>query len=396
MRHRADIVIVGSGIVGLTTALALTEAGLEVTVVEAGAFESDGADEIDAPPLPPWSYPAPVQRLMRRSRRLLPELVLRLAQQTGVDCEHRRAGLLLAGEVVGQGAEWLARTDMHAVPGRVGDFESALSGPDRSAVLFAEAGQVRHRRLRQALVLSLAARGVAVWRGRRAARLRVAGNIVLGVELAGGARVDADAVVLAGGSGANPLLFDSGLEPLDIDPPRSPLLLLNPVSRLLGRMVNTGEVFLLPRPDGRILAGPVIDAPADARVPPDFEELTTRVLDTLPALSGFDLEARWFGFGAVRAPVPSVGAYPQLRGLWVNAGHFRAGLGIATAAAELLADQLSGGPTVPGLAARLAGSRHLPVPIRSTPSRNLPDRIPVNSFMQLTRHQLKQRSNYHE
>jgi glycine oxidase len=43
--------------------------------------------------------------------------------------------------------------------------------------------------------------------------------------------------------------------------------------------------------------------------------------------------------------VPLIAAHPAIAGLWVNAGHFRNGVLLAPAAAELLADLLLGRPS---------------------------------------------------
>jgi glycine/D-amino acid oxidase-like deaminating enzyme len=55
---QADIIVVGAGLVGLTTAMALRQAGFRPLVIEAG--EDDAAA---ASILPPWRLPALLQGL---------------------------------------------------------------------------------------------------------------------------------------------------------------------------------------------------------------------------------------------------------------------------------------------------------------------------------------------
>lgn len=345
---QADIIVVGAGLVGLTTAMALRRAGLRPLVIEAGEDDAMGA-AVHAP----WRLPHWLQDMVSQHAERLPELVTQLGQLTGVDCELRRAGLVLVGDQADGGQIWIEqhRDDCHW--GQVANFEPGLSGGERDALLLAGVRRVRASRLAHALRLALPRWQVPVISGRPVLRLDVAGNIVLGVELADGRYLGAEAVVLAAGSQINPILFDSGLERLAIDPPMVAQLLFNPGERLIQHAVNTGDCALVPLHDGRILAIDLqgaIDDP-DAAV----EDLFERVGNWLPALSRFDLQASGMGPGpALSEQGPAVGAYPQLRGLWVNAGHARRGLDISLAAAASLAGQLDGGPVDKTLAARLA------------------------------------------
>ncbi|MFU8832768.1 MAG: NAD(P)/FAD-dependent oxidoreductase [Wenzhouxiangella sp.] len=348
---RADIVIVGDGIVGLTTALALTERGHQVLVVEGPASGERSPAEGFVSPVPPWRHPELVQRLIARSREMLPELVTALGQATGVDCGFQKHGLLLTGDQLGGGREWLEKSDLRWQWGPVAGFEPSLSGGEQPALLIEDISQIRSDRLERALALTLSQRGVPVLVGRAVSRLQVAGNIVLGVELADGRRVDADTVVLAAGAMTNPLLFDSGLQPIQIDPASAPWLMFNPASQLITHAINTGDCCLIPGADGRILASSLLEDEGQGA----DDDFLTRIANWLPALSRFDLESRWVG--ARPDPgrqLPAIGAYPQLRGLWINSGHLRSGLGIAPAAAELLAEEMNGGPIISELAVRLA------------------------------------------
>jgi glycine oxidase len=347
---RADIVIVGDGVAGLSTALGLSEQGYQVLVIDGPAASEPSHAEGIFSPLPPWRHPELVRRLIDRSRQLLPGLVASLGQATGVDCEYHKYGLLLTGEQVESGRTWLGNSNLDWQRGPVAGFEPGLSGGDQQALLIEDISQLRNSRLKRALALALAQAGVPILAGRPVARLQVAGNIVLGVELVDGRLIGADTVVLAAAARTNSLLFDSGLQPVQIDPINSPWLMFSPANQLITHVINTGDCCLVPHSDGRILASSLLnEESADP-----LDDLLTRVANWLPALSRFDLEAKWFGprpDPGMR--LPAIGAYPQVRGLWINAGHFRCGLGIAPAAAELLVEQLNGGPIVSDLAVRL-------------------------------------------
>lgn len=344
---RAEIIVVGSGLAGLTTAHALHRAGYRSLVIDAGD-EGDGAMAA----VPPWQLPECVDVMGRHSAAMLPELVTRLGQATGVDCEIHGSGLLVTGESIEEGAGWLERHQREFSRGTLAEFEAGLSRGDRHALLVQIPHRVRPSRLARALAMALPQWRVPIVSGRPVRRLDVAGNIVLGVELADGSRVSAEAVVLAAGAMTNSLLFDSALEPLTVDPYQVAYLLFNPGQRLISHLINTGDCCLAPLADGRLMA---VDLTGGGETSPDaVEDLVHRIGNWLPALGRFDLESTGLGpKPGVDTGLPAIGAYPQMRGLWINAGHRRRGLEIALAAGDLLADQLSGAAPVPELACRL-------------------------------------------
>jgi glycine oxidase len=357
-----DLLVIGRGVAGLTTALALSEAGLNCAVAEApgsGGLDDPADCELTALRAP-WSVPVEVVQLAERTRALYPALAARLGQATGVDCEYRRLGLVLAGEVSSAGLAWLAETEQPWHQGRLADFEPGLAWGQGAAVLLSGVDQVRRSRWIRALELALRQRGVAVFRDRPVRRLEVRGNVVRGAVLASGEGVRADAVIVAADQASSGLLHASGLDPLDEINDPVPRLRLHCGESCARHAVQAGELDLVPRPDGRLLASladPVPDVPGLS----PFDRLLTTLANWLPSLNRFDIEARWVGPPAGGyARRPFVGAYPWIRGLWINAGHQQAGPAIAPAAAELIVDQLNGGPTNPRLAVRTGTARREP------------------------------------
>ncbi len=343
---RVEILVVGSGLGGLASAFALRRAGHQVALVDAGDEGDTGVAAV-----PPWQMPASIERMARYSGKLLPELVAELGQATGVDCEIHESALLLIGEQLEEAAEWLEQHQHEFSRGSVSEFEPGLAGGDGNAVQVRIPHRVRPSRLARALAFALPQSGVSIIRDSSVRRLDVAGNIVLGAELSDGRRVRSESVVLAAGARTNPLLFDSGLERLSVDPFQTTHLLFNPGQRLIGQVIHCGDCCLAPLADGRLMA---VDLTAGQECEKTaIEDLYARVSNWLPALSRFDLEN--IGLGpkpGLETGLPAIGAYPQMRGLWINAGHLRRGLEICLAAGELLADQLGGAAPVPELVCR--------------------------------------------
>ncbi|MCH6585371.1 MAG: FAD-dependent oxidoreductase, partial [Proteobacteria bacterium] len=115
-----DIVVIGGGVIGLTTARELLRLGARVSILERNicGSEASWAGGGILSPLLPWNYLEPVTQLTQLSNRLLPGLIEILRQETGVDPEYQACGMLVLPNFNnGQSAQydgaeaWCARND---------------------------------------------------------------------------------------------------------------------------------------------------------------------------------------------------------------------------------------------------------------------------------------------
>jgi glycine/D-amino acid oxidase-like deaminating enzyme len=343
---RPDLLVVGAGLTGLFTALFLKEAGLEPLLVPT-RYAADFLPPLDDALLPPWQRPRVIGQLEARSLQLLPARLTELSQDTGVDLALSRRDLVaLSGRRAG-GSVWGESHPGELVSGALADFEPQLAEGHRSALCCRGRRSLRVDRLERALRLALLRQGVRVHERSAAARLDVAGNIVLGVELESGEGLRAEATVLAADQATGKLLYDSGLVSISGLAEPGQALQFAPSSARLQIVVADDSLLLAPRLDGRLVA---LGLPGGSDEPSNPEGLRHRVHGLLPGLGRHDLEL----IGHLPVPHPglraSIGAYPGVRGFWVNTGHDPFGPLIAPAAAEFLAEQLSGGPAVRELA----------------------------------------------
>ncbi len=352
---RADLVVVGAGPVGLSTAFALVENGLSCVVVPASAVDRQPEVPQDvevSAPAAGWMQPSLVNQLQVRSRRLWMDWMVRLAQETGVDLGYSRVGLLLVGGAADTAPESLEPGWEQVVPAHC---EPRLSCAEIRGLFNPAFSQVRHKRLAHSLRLALRGRGTVIVDDQHVRAVDVTGNVAPGLWLSGGDYLQADAIILAAESDNDSLLFESGLDALELPLPQAHHLLFNPGSRLLKHVVCTDDLVLVPQPDGRLLAIDTDRADRYGGEDEALDMLLTRAANRLPALSRFDLQRHWLaprpGHEGGR---PMLGPHPHLRNLWVNAGHFRNGLDIAPAMAELLVEHLQGGPGFPELGVTVA------------------------------------------
>lgn len=350
-----DFLIIGGGVIGMMTAWQLAEAGHGVTLIECGQCgrEASWAGGGIVSPLYPWRYSAPISGLSRWSEGRYRDLAARLAEETGIDPEFRRKGLFyLDLDDAVEAMQWarqqgkpLARVDDGFLYAREPHLVDGLEG----ALWMPTLGSIRNPRLGQALRARLASLpDVTMKEGCRVDRLVVEKGRILGVDTADG-RFSAGTVILCGGAWTGQLLETLGID-LPVRPVEGQMMVYRtPVvsgsRQLLDRVVLARGRYLIPRSDGRVLIGSTLEEAG-------FDKTTTAsaqaslhdsAVSMLPALADCEVEHHWAGLrpGAPDG-LPFIGELPHVRGLFVNAGHYRNGLVLAPAATRLLVDQVLG------------------------------------------------------
>jgi glycine oxidase len=106
-------------------------------------------------------------------------------------------------------------------------------------------------------------------------------------------------------------------------------------------MVLDGDQYLIPRRDGKILAGSTVEQD-------DFDKTTTAearnrlnafAVNLLPSLKNFPVINHWAGLRpGTEHGIPYIAKHPEVGNLFINAGHFRNGLAMGPASAQLMVD----------------------------------------------------------
>src|SRR5262245_66687978 len=94
MAEHSDIVIIGGGVIGLTTAYFLARDGARVTVIDQGDFGQE-ASWAGAGILPPQELSrarTPIEKLRAHSCAIFPTLSAELRERTGIDNGYLRCG----------------------------------------------------------------------------------------------------------------------------------------------------------------------------------------------------------------------------------------------------------------------------------------------------------------
>lgn len=355
MPEHPDVLIIGGGVIGLTTAYFLAREGVQVTVVDKGDFgqEASWAGAGILPPGTPSAAQLPYEQLRAQGVAMFPDLSAELHERTGIDNGYLRCGGLDFSDEhdASACAEWRAEgvaCEMVAGPA-LQRLEPLLAPAIRGACYLPDMAQLRNPRHLKALLAGSAALGVTLRPGCAILGFDCEGAHINGLRSDGGV-LSASRYLVAAGAWSDGLLEPLGWQP-GIRPIRGQIALLNTGTPRLRRILVEGKRYLVPRPDGRVLVGSTeedagFDKHTTAAAIADLLELAQRLV---PSLAGAHLERSWAGLRPGSPDgLPFIGPVPGIDNLFVAAGHFRSGIQLSPATALVLTETFLGKPpTVP-------------------------------------------------
>ncbi len=354
-----DVAVVGGGVIGLSVAWRAAQRGLRVVVFER-AEPGGGTSHVAAGMLAPVSEASLLERgvlgLGLVSAERYSGFVAELQEASGTDPGHLPCGTLAVARDRDE-AEWLDRelkvrrslglSVERLRPSQARGLEPALAPAVRLGLLIEGDHAIDPRRLTAALAVALVRAGAVLRIGESVAGVDLGSSgAVVGVRLAGGAVVPAENVVISAGSWTGTI---SGIP----DPLRVPI---HPVKRqilrlhdpagpgLLARVLRMHGGYIVPRGDGRyVLGGTMEERGFDTTVTAGaLFGLLRDAAELLPGVSELVIDEMSAGLRpATPDNAPALGP-SSLPGLHWAVGHFRHGILLAPATAEVLAAGLAG------------------------------------------------------
>jgi glycine oxidase len=241
-------------------------------------------------------------------------------------------------------------------PAELRDIEPALAaalcGPTFDALFAPDESQLRNPRHLRALRGACEARRVRITEGEMAEEFEISGGRVLAVRTSA-QRYVAGAVCITSGSWSAALLARLGVT-IALKPIRGQMALLRAKIDLLRRVINEGKRYLVPRADGRVLAGSTEEDVGFLKITTAeaISELLGFARELVPGLAGAELETSWAGLRpATPDGRPYLGHLAGFDNAFVAAGHFRAGLQLSPGTAVVMRQAMLGQPCDIDLAA---------------------------------------------
>lgn len=353
----SELVVVGGGVIGLACAWRAANAGMEVLVIDAG---SEGrASDVAAGMLAPvgeadWNQ-EPLIRAALLSAGRWPEFAAELSDAAGVEVPLRRCGALhvaldrdeleqlrreheLHGRL-GLDSEWLRGSGCRAL-------EPGLASAATGGYVVPGEAEVDPRAVTAALRVAVERAGGRVVSGE-VIGLRVQAGRVRGVELADGAAIVAERVLVASGARAGGGLLPEA-ERIPVRPVKGEVVRLRAraEARPCERIISTERVYLVPRAGDEVVIGATVEEHGfDTRVTAGgVYELLREAYRVLPEIAELELVECSAGLRpGTPDNAPVIGA-SGVEGLLIAAGHYRNGILLTPATADAVMALLAGEP----------------------------------------------------
>jgi glycine oxidase len=352
MRHHHDIVIVGGGVIGLTIARALALRGVrDVCLVERGNLGTEASWAAAGMLLPQVEADAQDAffDLACQSRDLYPAFAAALREETGIDVELDTTGTLYLAhtehdyEEIEKRYDWQTRAGLSVErlsAAEAREREPCISESTLAALRFPKDIQVENRRLLSALANSVKKLGVTMLTQTAVAAVLLEGNRVCGVQTARGA-ISSATVVIAAGTWSS---FIKPHPPIPtIEPVRGQMVCLEAKPQLTRHVIYSPRGYLVPRQDGRLLAGSTSENAGFAKcvTAGGIATILRNALEISGAIADLPVVDTWAGLRP-RAPdgLPVLGPCGEIDGLFCATGHYRNGILLAPLTGELISEAI--------------------------------------------------------
>jgi glycine oxidase ThiO len=328
-----DVLIIGGGIIGLATAIALSQKGAKVTVVERDIC-GRGATWAAAGMLAPEAerLEGDLLEFGIRSREMYPQWIANLMRLSGQDCGYWCCGMIAPvleesdRQVISQHPKYINREESRK-------RQSGLGEDILGSLWLPEDGQVNNRKLTQALLTTARSLSIKILEGTTVYQIVRDQKRVTHLDTSAG-KLQSDRYVLATGAWTRSLL------PLPIKPIKGQMLSVFDGDRKLQRVIYAPSCYIVPRQDGTIVIGATVEDNgfSHGNTASGIAQLLNRAIAVYPAIADMQITETWWGFRP-HAPneVPLLGK-SDYENLILATGHYRNGILFAPITAKLITD----------------------------------------------------------
>jgi glycine oxidase len=344
MSNTSEITIIGGGVIGLLTAREFVRAGCSVTVIEKSLLgqESSWAGGGILLPLYPWRQAKAISTLVIESIKNYSSLSSELFNATQIDPEWIDCGLLICKNPDFElASNWCKQ---HHIPFSQANstFFSHLNTLPIQPLWLPSIAQARNPRLLKSLKAYLLNTGVIFFENCEIFDCTIKNHKINSLSTNLGL-FDVNQLIISAGAWTSVLLkkLIPEQECPEISPVKGQMLLFDAKPETLSNMVLDDDHYLIPRRDGKILAGSSVEhCEFDKNTTSEIKDkLYSFATKLLPNLKDFPLIDHWAGLRpGTKQGIPYIDKHPEIKNLAINAGHFRNGLVMGPASAQLMAD----------------------------------------------------------
>jgi glycine/D-amino acid oxidase-like deaminating enzyme len=221
---------------------------------------------------------------------------------------------------------------------------AAGNSPDvREALFFPNDWQVENRKLLAALEKYALLNDVKIVEDAKVENLLIKNGKIVGAQTVN-QKFAAEKVILTAGAWTSLIKADGFLMP-KVRPIRGQIISFKTAKRLFQRVIYSPRGYIVPRLDGRILAGATVeDAGFDkSNTENGVDFLRENALEIAPSLVNLELTEKWAGLRPFATDgLPILGAFPEIENLFIATAHYRNGILLAPLTAKIMADKIAG------------------------------------------------------
>ena len=346
-----DAAIAGGGVIGGAIALGLARAGLRVAVFDRqqpgqGASWASAGIISPAPESPAMIVTVP---LAKASVALYPEFVAQVEEISGRNVGFRAKGTLEALFSRDTKAELSTIIALHhglglqAEPLRVEDareLEPALSEEVEAAVLRPNEASIDNRALTNALLEAARRCGAEIFPGSGVKAIWREGNRCAGLQLQN-EKVEAKWTIVAAGCFSETIEGVAKYAP--VRPAKGQMVALRADDVEIQRVLWSDKIYLVPRNDGRILAGATVEHVGfDKRTTAGgIQKILSAAIELAPDLTNARIEETWAGLRPDSPDHLPILGPTDVDGLLIATGHFRSGILLTPITARLIREWIT-------------------------------------------------------
>jgi len=340
-----DVAIAGGGLIGGAIALELAQAGLQVGVFDRAepGREASWASAGILSPAPENPGVIPMVPLGKASLALYPEFVANVEEIAGQGVGFRPKGTieaLFSADAVRDLSTVIALhhgLGLKAEPLRPEDareLEPALSPEVVAAALRPDEASVENRLLTQAVLAAAQRRGAEIFAGHSVQGIWRVGGRCAGLRLLD-KNVAAEWTVVAAGAFSSQIEGAESYAP--VRPAKGQILELRADGLKKERVLWSDKVYLVPRDDGRIVAGATVEYVGFEKgvTAGGVATILAAAIELAPGLAEARIDETWSGLRPDSPDHLPILGPTDVDGLLMATGHFRSGVLLAPITARL-------------------------------------------------------------
>ncbi len=358
----ADVVIIGGGVIGLTIARALAQGGVrDVCLVERSSLGTEASFAAGGILAPQAEANARDDffELACRSRDLYPDFAAALREEAGVDVELDTTGTLYVAlkeddlREIEKRYEWQSKAGLvveKLTSTQARELEPCIAESVRGALRFPRDIQVENRRLLNALVNGVNRMGANIAAETNVESVSIKRGRIHGVVTSRGF-VSCQTVIVAAGTWSSTIKHARTPK---IEPVRGQMICFDAKPQLARHVIYSPRGYLVPRHDGRLLAGSTSENAGFAKqvTAGGISHILTNACEISPGISTLPILDTWSGLRPRAADgLPVLGPCDEIDGLFYATGHYRNGILLAPVTGELITEAVVAGRISPLLAA---------------------------------------------